>query len=98
MVFVELATTITTTMLFKRDVVMHLLAHIAPEDSASRRRNCQKIISQQSNNCKNMTCSHLFGETKGPNYVWHTDGMDKLKPYGFAVHGCIDGCVDCYYS
>ena len=40
MVFVELATTITTTTLFKRDVVMHLLAHIAPEDSASRRRNC----------------------------------------------------------
>jgi hypothetical protein len=29
--------------------------------------------------------------TKGPNYVWHIDGYDKLKPFGFCVHGCIDG-------
>jgi hypothetical protein len=28
---------------------------------------------------------------KGPNFVWHLDGYDKLKPYGFAIHGCIDG-------
>jgi len=27
----------------------------------------------------------------GPNKVWHIDGHDKLKPYGFSVHGCIDG-------
>lgn len=27
----------------------------------------------------------------GPNHVWHVDGYDKLKPYGFGVHGCIDG-------
>lgn len=27
----------------------------------------------------------------GPNYRWHIDGYDKLKPYGFPVHGCIDG-------
>jgi len=27
----------------------------------------------------------------GPNYCWHTDGYDKLKPYGFPIHGCIDG-------
>ena len=26
-----------------------------------------------------------------PNAVWHADGYDKLKPYGFAIHGCIDG-------
>lgn len=29
--------------------------------------------------------------TKGPNYMWHIDGYDKLKPYGFCVHGAIDG-------
>ncbi len=29
--------------------------------------------------------------TKGPNYIWHIDGHDKLKPFGFSVHGCIDG-------
>lgn len=27
----------------------------------------------------------------GPNYLVHTDGYDKLKPYGIAIHGCIDG-------
>lgn len=27
----------------------------------------------------------------GPNYAWHIDGYDKLKPFGFPVHGCIDG-------
>jgi len=28
---------------------------------------------------------------QGPNSVWHIDGHDKLKPYGFSIHGCIDG-------
>ena len=27
----------------------------------------------------------------GPNYCWHIDGYDKLKRYGFPIHGCIDG-------
>ena len=27
----------------------------------------------------------------GPNYSWHADGYDKLKPYGLAIHGCVDG-------
>lgn len=30
-------------------------------------------------------------ESPGPNYCWHLDGYDKLKPYGFPIHGCIDG-------
>ena len=25
-----------------------------------------------------------------PNFVWHIDGHDKLKPYGFSIHGSID--------
>ena len=29
--------------------------------------------------------------SKGPNYVWHIDSYDKLKPYGIAINGCIDG-------
>ena len=33
---------------------------------------------------------HIFA---GPNYLWHMDGNDKLKPYGFSIHGCIDGSV-----
>ncbi len=27
----------------------------------------------------------------GPNEVWHANGYDKLKPFGFPIHGCIDG-------
>ena len=27
----------------------------------------------------------------GPNYLWHIDGWDKLKQFGFCIHGCIDG-------
>ena len=27
----------------------------------------------------------------GPNFVWHIDGHDKLKRYGFSIHGGIDG-------
>ena len=29
--------------------------------------------------------------SKGPNWVWHLDGYDELKPFGFEIHGCIDG-------
>ena len=27
----------------------------------------------------------------GPNYVWHIDGHNKVKSFGFPVLGCIDG-------
>jgi len=27
----------------------------------------------------------------GPDFAWHIDGYDKIKPFGFAVHGAIDG-------
>ena len=27
----------------------------------------------------------------GPNDVWHIDGNDKIKPFGFGIHGGIDG-------
>ena len=28
----------------------------------------------------------------GPNFIWHLDGYDKLKPYRFAV--CMDAWMD----
>ena len=28
---------------------------------------------------------------KGPNYIWHIDGYDELKPFGFCIHGAVDG-------
>ena len=27
----------------------------------------------------------------GPNFTWRIDGYDKLKPFGFCIHGCVDG-------
>ena len=26
-----------------------------------------------------------------PNFCWHIDGNDKLKPFGFCIQGCVDG-------
>ena len=34
---------------------------------------------------------HRSYYSKGPNWVWHLDGYDKLKPFRFEIHGCIDG-------
>ena len=33
----------------------------------------------------------------GPNYCWHADGYDKLKPYGLPIHGCLMGLVGARY-
>ena len=27
----------------------------------------------------------------GPNYCWHVDENDKLKPFGFPIHDAVDG-------
>ncbi|KAG5879819.1 hypothetical protein JTB14_007671 [Gonioctena quinquepunctata] len=29
--------------------------------------------------------------SKGSIFLWHIDSYDKLKPYGIAINGCIDG-------
>ena len=29
--------------------------------------------------------------TLGLSYVWHIDEFDKTKPYGFSIHGSING-------
>ena len=42
--------------------------------------NCVAIILYYYNSC-----------IQGPNEVWHIDGNDKLKKFGFCIHGCIDG-------
>ena len=38
--------------------------------------------------CSRLRCRQYRG--KGPNFIWHVDGYDKLEPFGFCVHGCID--------
>ena len=27
----------------------------------------------------------------GANFCWHINGYDRLKPFGFSMHGCVDG-------
>ena len=59
-----------------RDTVMHAMREIDPEGVENRRRH---------------RLQRRRYSTPGPNFLWHLDGWDKLKPYGFCVHGCIDG-------
>ena len=39
--------------------------------------------------------AHQFHKQKyrveGSNQLWHIDGNDKLKLFGFSIHVCIDG-------
>ena len=30
-------------------------------------------------------------KVRGANALWHQDGNEKLKRWGFYVHGCVDG-------
>ena len=60
----------------RRDDVRKLIKSIDPEGVESRRK--RRLVRRKY-------------VTQGPNYVWHIDGHDKLKPFGFSIHGCIDG-------
>ena len=33
----------------------------------------------------------------GPD-LWHVDSYDKLKPYGFTIHGCVDGLIQFLFN
>jgi hypothetical protein len=59
-----------------RVVVAELLRELDPEGVQERSRHRLK---------------RRVYRNPGPNYSWHCDGYDKLKPYGFPIHGCIDG-------
>ena len=65
-----------TGIIVKRARVMTLLRELDPDGVESRRKK---------------TLRRRAYHAKGPNFVWHTDGHDKLKLFGFSVHGCIDG-------
>ena len=60
----------------KRSTVMELIRELDPAGVEHRRK--RKL--------RRRTYS-----VPGPDYLWHIDGHDKLKPYGFSIHGCIDG-------
>lgn len=38
---------------------------------------------------RRLHCRSYFA--KEPNYIWHLDSYDKLKPFGIFINGCIDG-------
>ncbi len=59
-----------------RSVVAIILREIDSEGSTLRRR--KKLKRREYENPE-------------PNFAWHIDGYDKLKPWGFSIHGCIDG-------
>ena len=59
-----------------RALVQRLVRDIDPEGSDARRRRCLRRRAYFS---------------QGPNFSWHADGNDKLKHYGFPIHGCVDG-------
>lgn len=59
-----------------QQVVRELLSVLDSEGVASRRK--KRLRRRQYQN-------------KGPNYLWHIDSYDKLKPYGICINGCIDG-------
>lgn len=59
-----------------RAIVQDLLCELDPEGSNLRRAHRLKRRAYLN---------------PGPNHCWHSDGYDKLKPFGFPIHGCIDG-------
>lgn len=60
----------------KRNEVMRIMKEVDPEGVLSRKAH--RLKRRRYN-------------VKGPNFVWHIDGYDKLKPFGFCIHGAIDG-------
>ena len=59
-----------------RRIVETLMKEIDPNGVRRRKQRCLKRRTYLS---------------AGPNFTWHIDGYDKLKPFGFSIHGCVDG-------
>ena len=57
-----------------RDMFLQMMHEIDPE--GVRQRKAERLVRQRY-------------YAQGPNYVWHVDGYDKLKPYGFCFNGAI---------
>ena len=62
---------------------------IAPRDSVME--ILREVDSLRSNERRFRNLDRRYYHSNGPNETWHVDGYDKLKPYGFPIHGCIDG-------
>ena len=60
-----------------RDLVQTLMNEIDPDGCELRRRRKLRRRNYWS---------------LGPNHTWHIDGYDKLKDFGFPIHGCVVKC------
>ncbi len=63
-------------MCVPRDKVQRILKELDPNGTEERKRHRVKRRTYRSN---------------GPNECWHVDGYDKLKLFGFPIHGVVDG-------
>ena len=63
-------------LVVRRDAVRRVLRVLDPEGVEARLRHRLRRRTYRG---------------KGPNRTWHIDGYDNLKPFGFCIHGCIDG-------
>ena len=59
-----------------RKTVMKVIRELDPEKVALQRK--KRLLTR-------------VYSVPGPDLFWHQDGYDKLKPFGFSTHGCIDG-------
>lgn len=59
-----------------RESVREILAAVDPEGVRLRKR--KRLVRRKYT-------------SQGPNFLWHMDSYDKLKPYGICINGCIDG-------
>ena len=76
---------------------MNVLREVDPDGVMLRRKRKMKWRLYKSNvglfNYQSSIFFYLFMFQcmQGPNHIWHLDGYDKLSPFGFAIHACIDG-------
>ena len=77
---------------------MRLLKEINPEGVSQRRQKRlrrriyhSKVYGLDFDSCNYSDHSVVFVKKKGPNFIWHADGYDKLATFGIRIHGCIDG-------
>lgn len=74
--FSKMKTSLFLTLPFYRDFVLEGQRLLDPEGVERRRRH--RLT-------RRLYCS------LGPNYAIHVDQYDKLLPYGFGIHGAMDG-------
>jgi len=74
-----------------RSTVQMMMAVLDSQGAKRRRRRQLKRRVYQNKVREGSYIFILVSHKQGPDFVWHLDGYDKLKPYGFAIHGCIDG-------